>query len=194
MLTGRKKNKQGYKRACILHPLCFAWLFLVSHPKLTATNTHPNLALSGSDQAHDHHHRCSLSVCRIRGPRSGPSRARSVPHGCGVACGWCGGAASTLLAAPRCLLRSLLCRLPVGLIRARRARIGATVYVRLVELVSCWCENAGAGAAAPDGEAARLALQQAAWQRWWRLRLATRVAIRGAVGDPDAVVFAVAAP
>ena len=66
MLTGRKKNKQGYKRACILHPLCFAWLFLVSHPKLTATNTHPNLALSGSDQAHDHHHRCSLSVCRIR--------------------------------------------------------------------------------------------------------------------------------
>ena len=48
------------------------------------------------------------------------------------------------------------------------------------ELVSRGCEYLDAGAAAPDGEAARRASRQVALQRWWRFWLAAWVATRGA--------------
>ena len=51
-----------------------------------------------------------------------------------------------------------------------------------------------AGAAALEGEAVRLALRQAALQRWWRLPSAAWAATGVAVGDPGVVVFMVATP
>ena len=64
----------------------------------------------------------------------------------------------------------------------------------LVELVSPWCGYLNAGAAALDGEAGRLALRQAAFQRWWRFWLAAWVATGGAMGVLGVVISAVAAP
>ena len=63
MLTRTKKSRIW--KGCLVSLHCL-YDFRIGLPKLSATNSHPNLAFSASDQSYDHcHHGCPLGVCRI---------------------------------------------------------------------------------------------------------------------------------
>lgn len=63
MLTRRKKSR--IRKGRVVSIYC-SYDFRIGLPKLSATNSHPNLAFSASDQAHDHYnYGCHLGVCRI---------------------------------------------------------------------------------------------------------------------------------